>query len=230
MTRPGKPEPKVEEDFGEKVKAHQRYKLADGTQVPGATTVLGVLDKAGLVGWANKLGLQGIDSRKFKDEAAAVGTLAHYLVERELDGQPADLSDYTQNQIERAMHSVMAFRKWLDGRTIEPILVEGRLVSEKYRYGGKVDFFGLLAGRRALLDFKTSKAIYPEHKAQTASYVKLLIENGHKPQEAHVVKLGRGPGASVEDHLLGREELKAHWALFDAAHGVYRALKVIRAL
>jgi len=230
VTKPGKPVAQADEDFGDKVKAHQRYKLADGTQVPGSTTVLGVLDKAGLVGWANKLGLQGIDSRKYTDEAASVGTLAHYLVERELDGQPPDLGDYTPNQIERAMHSVKAFRRWLDGRTIEPILVEGRLVSEKYRYGGTVDFFGLLNGRRVLLDFKTSKAIYLEHKAQLVSYVKLLIENGYRPQEAHVIKLGRGPGASIEDHLVGQEELRAHWAVFEHALGIYAAKKIIRAL
>jgi hypothetical protein len=228
VAKVAKSEPK--EDFGDKVKAHQRYKTADGKQVPGSTTVLSVLDKGGLVGWANRLGLEGIDSRKFTDEAATTGTLAHYLVERELDGQPADLNDYTPAQVERATHSVVAFRTWLDGRTIEPELIEGRLVSEKYRYGGTVDFYGRVDGVPMLLDFKTSKAIYMEHIAQAASYVKLLVENGYRLKEAHVVRLGRGPGATIIDHKLGREELALHWVVFEHALAIYEAKKAIRAL
>ena len=42
------------------VRAHQRYKIEDGTIVPGVTTVVGILNKPALVPWANKLGLEGI--------------------------------------------------------------------------------------------------------------------------------------------------------------------------
>ena len=37
-------------------KAHTVYKLADGTRVPGATTITGLLNKPHLVRWANKIG------------------------------------------------------------------------------------------------------------------------------------------------------------------------------
>lgn len=53
-------------------KAHTRYYLSDGTLVPGATTVTGLLNKPALVKWANNLGLQGIDSSKYVDKAARV--------------------------------------------------------------------------------------------------------------------------------------------------------------
>ena len=53
-------------------KAHTRYYLQDGTLVPGATTVTGLLNKPALVKWANNLGLQGIDSSKYVDKAARV--------------------------------------------------------------------------------------------------------------------------------------------------------------
>ena len=76
-------------------KAHTRYYLQDGTLVPGATTVTGLLNKPALVKWANNLGLQGIDSSKYVDKAARVGTLIHSLVEAHITGKKADLSDYT---------------------------------------------------------------------------------------------------------------------------------------
>lgn len=83
-------------------KAHTRYYLADGTLVPGATTITGLLNKPALVKWANNLGLQGIDSTKYVDKAAAVGTLIHALVEAHITGKKADLSDNTPLEIEMA--------------------------------------------------------------------------------------------------------------------------------
>ena len=61
--------------------AHTRYKTSDGQIVPGASTITGLLNKPMLVKWANNLGLQGIDSSKYTDKAASIGTLIHYLVE-----------------------------------------------------------------------------------------------------------------------------------------------------
>ena len=49
---------------------HTVYKLASGARVPGVTTVLSVLNKPALVPWANKLGLEGIDVRKYVDALA----------------------------------------------------------------------------------------------------------------------------------------------------------------
>ena len=92
-------------------KAHTRYYLSDGTLVPGATTVTGLLNKPALVKWANNLGLQGIDSSKYVDKAARVGTLIHALVEAHITGNKADLSDYTD--LEKEMANV-GFKKYLD--------------------------------------------------------------------------------------------------------------------
>ena len=69
---------------------HQVYKTADGTRVPGVTTICGVMDKPALVKWANNLGLQGTDSTKYVDALAASGTLAHYWAEEVLIGREPD--------------------------------------------------------------------------------------------------------------------------------------------
>ena len=44
------------EQVTKRSRAHITYKLADGTAVPGVTTVLSVLNKPALVKWANNLG------------------------------------------------------------------------------------------------------------------------------------------------------------------------------
>jgi hypothetical protein len=64
-----------------KTKAHIIYKLADDSRVPGCTTICGILDKPALLEWANRIGLQGIEMRRYVDDKADIGTLAHDMIE-----------------------------------------------------------------------------------------------------------------------------------------------------
>ena len=80
-------------DASKKARAHTIYKLEDGTKVPGVTTVLGILNKPALVKWANNLGLQGIDSNKYRDEMADIGTLAHQMIVNYFNKVETDTTD-----------------------------------------------------------------------------------------------------------------------------------------
>lgn len=220
-------------DFGAKVQAHVRYRTADGTIVPGATTILGGLAKPALIGWANRLGLEGIDSRNYVNEAATVGTLAHHLIERQLGGSAPDLSDYTPAQMARAQVSLASFNTWLEDHTLEPLaslsdtrepMLEAQLVSEQYRYGGTIDCFALLDGVPTLLDFKTSSGIYDEHKFQVSGYWQILDELGYDTQGIRILRIGRD-GGGLEEHRLTGQQTLAAWKVFRAALVLYRAKK-----
>jgi PD-(D/E)XK nuclease superfamily len=213
------------EDFGPKVQAHQRYYLEDGTQVPGVTTVLSVLDKPYLVAWANKMGLQGIDSRKYTDEAATVGTLAHYLVECELAGVEPELGDFTPNQIDRAGHSFSHFQQWRAQHDLSPVLVEAQLVSERYRYGGTVDCVAWFDEDLTLLDFKTSSGIYEEMKWQVSAYMALAAEHGQRCTGARILRIPRNDSDGLLEHVLSRSELETGWHIFSHALSIYRLKK-----
>jgi hypothetical protein len=215
LTRVGAPVRRAKEDFGDKVKAHVQYKI-DGVRIPGVTTVLGVLSKPALVSWANRKGLEGIDTSKYRDETAAIGTLAHYFIVCELAGEAPDTSDYTPQQIERAQWSLRSFHAWQKRHTLEPILVEAPLVSQEHRYGGTIDFYGEIDGALALLDFKTSAGIYAEHRIQVSAYVRLLREHGKRLQEVRVLRIGRTEDEGFSEHILGIGELKAGWEIFQA--------------
>ena len=105
-------------------RAHTRYYLADGTLVPGATTISGLLNKPALVKWANNLGLQGIDSTKYVDKAANVGTLIHALVEGHITGKTVDTSDFTALEIELAQNGFYKYLDWEKQHKVEPIFNE----------------------------------------------------------------------------------------------------------
>lgn len=213
------------EDFGKKVKAHTRYYTSDGKRVPGVTTVIGLLNKPYLVKWANNLGLQGIDSEKYTDEAASIGALAHDIIMCELRGQTPETADFTANQIQRAGHALAAFHDWKKDYQLQPLLTEEKLISDRYRYGGTIDNLSLLNGVLTLIDYKTSKAIYDEHKIQVAGYWKLLDEHGHKIKGARILRIPRvGEENFAEERLTG-QRLVRDWNIFRHLLSIYRIQK-----
>lgn len=181
-------------------KAHIVYKLSDGkTRVPGATTITGLLNKPYLVKWANNLGLEGIDSSKYTDEAAKIGTLAHAMIQADLQGEEIDQSQYSPVQIDLAENALISFFEWKGRHKIEPIHCETPFVSDAMKYGGTVDCYCLLDGKPTLLDFKTGKAIYEEYFVQLAAYAALLRENGFEVAETRILRVGRDATEGFEE-------------------------------
>jgi hypothetical protein len=179
--------------------AHRRYKTSDGKTVPGATTVTGLLNKPHLIRWANKLGLEGIDSSSYTDEAAKIGTLAHAMIQAELQGAALDQTQYSPLQIDQAENALLSFYEWKRRHTLEPVHCEVPFVSDRMRYGGTVDCYCVLDGRPTLLDFKTGKAIYEEYFVQLAAYAELLRENGLPVEETRILRVGRDATEGFEE-------------------------------
>ena len=206
-------------------KAHQRYRLADGTIVPGVTTILGIMNKPALVKWANNLGLQGIDSSAYVDETAKIGTLAHEMVQEYLGGPEWDRSAYNPGQIDLAENAVLSFFEWerRNVSSFETVFIEKQFVSETNRYGGTVDWYGELNGEMWLVDFKTCKTLYPEHTYQTAAYWALLIEKGYRVDGARILRIGRSEDEGFDDKIIGREEIEDAYRVFESALNLYRA-------
>lgn len=179
-------------------RAHTVYRLADGTRVPGVTTVTGQLAKPQLVRWANRLGLEGVDCGKYTDESAAVGTLAHAMMIAHLGGEAVDGRDYSPAQTDLAENALISFYEWLGRHRLQPVLRETPLVSESLRYGGTPDCYGILDGQPTLLDFKTGKAVYAENFVQLAGYRRLLEERGYPVRACMVLRLGRDEDEGFE--------------------------------
>ena len=211
-------------EFAKEGQAHTRYYAADGKRVPGVTTILGVLAKPALIGWANRMGLEGIDTTKYVDAAARVGTLAHYLVECHLEGQEPELDDFTPNEIKRAEWSFKKFQAYSQEHELQPIALEEPLVSESLRFGGTVDFCGYRDGMPVVIDFKTSKALYPEHLTQAVAYRHLVAENLIlDPGAVYILRIGRDESEGFEERKVGN--LAAHWKLFALCREIYDVRK-----
>ena len=210
-------------------KAHIRYRLADKTIVPGVTTVLNLLSKPALVPWANKMGLQGIDTSKYVDDKADIGTLAHAIITDKLTGKETDTSDYSKNQIDLAENSCLSFWEWGKDHKIESVMfVERPLVSEAHRFGGTLDIYAVVNGRKEIIDLKTGSGIYNEHIYQVATLKMLLKENGFPVDGTRVVNIPRAETEAFSERAISETENRVGWEIFKNLLAVYYLEKEMR--
>ena len=206
--------------------AKEYYRNAAGIIVPSVTTVLDELNKPALVRWANKLGLQGIDSNKYKDELADIGTLSHYFISCRLQEDIPDVSNYSPVQVDSAQLCFAKYLDWEAKNNIRSLLVEERLISEQYQYGGTPDLYALCDSGFLLGDFKTnSKGIYFEMVVQVAAYWHLLLENGYRLTKAVILRIGRDDKEGFDEKILTTTEIEVGWQVFVRALDIYNLKK-----
>jgi hypothetical protein len=209
---------------------HQTYHLSDGTKVPGGSTICKIGDDASaLLHWAWKLGTEGKDYRKERDKAADIGTIAHFLIECFLNNQVADLSDYGQEDIDKALMCYNKFVDWWDEQSLEKVATEIQLVNEFYRYGGTIDLIARTQkGEHILLDFKTSKKISESYWRQCAGYAQLWNSNNPaNPIKNHaIVRIGKQEEGDFE--VVWKDNLSNEWYVFQKQVDLYWAMQAAK--
>lgn len=199
------------------------YRTADGEQVPSVTTICALRAKPLLIPWANRLGLAGTDSKAVAQDAADIGTLTHKFIVDGLRGRETGTGTYSENQISLSKSCLSRFQGWARQHTIEPVLTESAMVSERYKYGGTVDLFADIDDRRTLLDIKTGR-IWPDHIVQIAAYRQLLTENGHTVDAVCILSL-RDNFTEIPFH---ENTLDKHFEIFLSLLKVYRTEKELK--
>ena len=211
-----------------KVKGHQRYRTKDGEIVPGVSGIVGLLAKDALIKWSNELGLKGIDSAKYTDDKAAIGTLAHSFIADGLQDLETDTSDYDANQIESAQNCVRSFDQWARGKEIRPVLIEKPLVSERFCFGGTSDLYARIDGVKELIDLKSGTAIWPEFVIQVSAYRQLLRENGHEVTKVRLLNIPRSKTESFQELIPSDTVLDLNWELFLHLLEIYNIRKQLK--
>lgn len=178
--------------------SHPVYKNKEGKKLPSVTTVIGKFKEAGgLIHWAWDLGMQGIDYRKVKDDAASAGTLAHLMVEADIRGHDQPKQDSQPDEIwQKALNAFGAYQEWRNQTQLKPEQSEVSLICECHQVGGTLDTI-MVQGKRSLGDWKTSNAVYPEYLIQLAAYRHLWeINNPDQPITGgfHLLRFSKAEG------------------------------------
>ena len=196
-----------------KNKAHQRYRIKDGTIVRGVTTIIGNnlgWNKNVLMAWARKKALEGKDPDKIKQEAADIGTMAHTLIEAHITKTKIDEGEFKPNYLTIARKCFQGYLDWEKENKFTNVKSEVGLVSEKYQFGGTIDKIGESSKGLTLVDFKTSSGIYVDHKIQVSAYHQLAVENGYDIKEIILLHLGKN-GDFAEHKVNAMEK---YWDIF----------------
>lgn len=199
---------------------HIVYTTQDGLRVPGVTTVLNLRNKD-LTNWAFNLGKNnpGLNSvRDHVDDLARIGSLIHGYADSKLKGTPLNTDDWSANEIKAADGACRKFDAWIADKKFTPLFSERPFVSEQYRFGGTIDLYGELDGKKALIDIKTSRAIYREMLYQVSAYALLLREAGHQVDEIRILRLGRVGSEGFEERAV------TGWQLYEDAFLSLRSL------
>jgi len=112
--------------------------------------------------------------------ALDVGSEVHNAIEvflkreiaRKGDGEAHwDITDPVYAKLSgQAMKAFNAFNAWQKEHDIKPIVLEQTVYSESGCWAGTCDFLGYFDGKLYVIDWKSSKAFYPEMRYQVAAY------------------------------------------------------------
>ena len=68
------------------------------------------------------------------------------------------------------------FRQFLATHEVEPILIERKIFSQKNKFAGTADLVAEVDGKMTLVDWKTSKSLYPSYFVQASAYAEAINE------------------------------------------------------
>jgi hypothetical protein len=199
-------------------------------RVPGTTTIIGRFkDSGGLIYWAWKEGSEGRDFRETRDAAADAGTLAHLMVEHDIRQLPEpDLSGYAPELVEKASSSFLAYLEWKDQTKLRPLLTEIPLISKRWLFGGTLDAV-ILNDKVALLDWKTSNAIYQDNIIQLGGGYSILWEESYpdKPVTGgyHMLRFSKEEGDFAHHAWQNLDLAKEQFIYFRLAFEIDKLLK-----
>jgi len=205
------------------------YQLADGTRVPGVTTIIGRFkDSGALMQWAFMQGRAGKERLYEETERAAdIGTYAHELVQAWLRKEGAPLSPLDEAGTVQAQTAFGAFLKWAEQTRLRIQQTEIPLVSEQYRFGGALDAVGYVGDDLCLLDWKTSNGVYTDYLIQLAAYRYLWeLNNPAEPLVGfHLLRFAKEHGDFAHHYFPNLDDGWRMFVLLREAYDLDKQLK-----
>jgi hypothetical protein len=153
--------------------------------VPSSTWICSYYPKG--IAYHQWIAQKGWDkAEEIKNAAGDKGSKVHFGLEMIFDGKKLLMNDrlpspQTGNQEEITLEEwecLMSAVRWAEARQPQSVQGEFNVFNDKDGYAGTVDRIFVIDGKPYIVDFKTSKNIWPEHRLQLSSYKHALIEMG----------------------------------------------------
>lgn len=122
---------------------------------------------------------------KQQQAALDVGSSAHAYIDYQLRKGLGQKVGKEPQVHPKAMWAYMAVEDWFLQHQVKPVYVEAQVFGA-LGYAGTFDLLAYVDGALTLIDWKTSKALYPENDLQIAAYAQALVDMGH-PEIARAI-------------------------------------------
>ncbi len=199
------------------MRAPKGYFLKSGERVPSVTTIVGRFKGPhGLIHWAWQLGRDGKDYRDARENAADAGAMARAAIAGWAGGRTVTFEGPEDARVS-AKRGFESFLAWADQAALEVTDADISLVSARHRFGGSFDAVRV-SGVRAIVAWKATNALYPEHLIELAAYGRLW-------QEAHPRERIDAGYYLLRFHKTTAELVVHNWPDLDRAWEAFRHLR-----
>jgi len=235
-----------------------RYKVSDDgskpAHCPSVTTILNVLNKPALAEWAKNCACNYIEDNvrlllagnsfsvdalfkiiaagrtahdRVREEAAEIGVSTHDFLRDYWRGYSSGVCPKMPED-ERTVKCINAALNWFSDHKIEPYAVEEPQYSRLHKICGRPDLIALVDGELAVVDYKSTKFLYPEVALQMCLYAKMHEEmHGQFPAVRWGLRLDKETG-EFEDKRYKPETFDLDWDSFKCCLTLYERFKHLR--
>lgn len=151
---------------------HSIYYDRLGNEVPSVTTILQIINKPELIGWAHYMGTRNMSIDSILSKSSYFGNSIHDYLECYFTGGvyiPIFSEWLVEEDYKKAVNN---FKWFMKDKTFECIFSEESRSNNTF--GGTLDYYGKFNGKNMLIDFKTSKDVYPTYLLQLGGYYELI--------------------------------------------------------
>jgi hypothetical protein len=194
----------------------------------------------GLFTYTSRMGLnqmvKGIKAayRGTSGNALEIGNDTHRWIELALeqfmavDGKFGDDNLPEKPEGDETNNSITAFENWVADNDIHFLSSEEKIYSRTDHYAGTLDCAAVVNGSLCIIDWKTSKAIYPEYHLQNAAYAKAWEDiHGGPVLQTLVLRLDKFTGR-YEEGYQSTTEWNKNYETFNHALALFNGLKELR--
>jgi hypothetical protein len=200
----------------------------NGKRVPGVTTVIDSQsgwNKRALMMWAVREATAGNDPMQQKAKAADAGTVCHELIRSHFTEKPFDWTVYPADVVKAGKRAYAGFESWREQYSFTLVASELSLVSPELKCGGTLDLVVSQDDDTYLVDFKTSKGVYPEFIVQVAAYANIYEEvQGVPISLAYILHLDKESG-EFTTYPIPRDTIDTAFTVFTHWRDLYQLQK-----
>ena len=127
--------------------------------------------------------------RKNLGKAADIGKMTHHWIEEYIKARINKETPPKRPVNTELNNAIDSFFEWAKKNKVQLIASEQKIYSKKYKYAGTLDLEAMVNGKRTIIDFKTSKAIYDDYFLQSTAYLIAREEETGKKYDGGVMIL-----------------------------------------